>query len=496
MFRRLKNLVKLSTVYTASNILNRGFVFLLVPLYTRYLTTAEFGILAITDVVTSVGKIILSYGLQAASFRFYYIYQDEEDRKRFYGTIWLFSVITSLTITLVLSVLGEKLLGSLFREVEFSPYIQLAIWISYLRAGFELIPLQVFRARGQAWSYSKFSLASFLLTTATQIYMVAILKLGVVGALYGNLLASIVMAVFYSLAMFKIGRIFLSWDYLKPALAYSLPMMPHLIANWLLSLSDRFILERNVGLSDLGVYSLGDQFRQGYSIVTWGVNSAFMPTFGEAGQSLESPAYKALPRLVTYYILTLAVVALVFTLFAPEIVVLIASVKYAGAVNLVPWLVYSGLVYGLYYVPMNVITQIDKRTLDVSLFTLTAGAINIGLNLYFVPIYGIMAAAVNQFIGYMVLLLLIFVRAQRVFRIEYELARIVKILFATIMTFTLSQLFPTDSWLLNTLLKSIIFLVFPIFLWRLGFLTPSEQAGLMSLLVRFSQKKKGEEKWR
>lgn len=457
MPNRISGLFGLSILYVLGITFSRGAVFILIPLYTRYLIPSEFGILALTGIVTSLSRILLSFGFEGAAFRFYFIYTDAVLRKQFYGTIWLFTILMSGVITLVITLFATDLLGQLFAQISSYSYLAIAIWIAYLRSGFEIIPLQIFRARGQASSYLSCSLATFLLAVSIQYYFISVLNLGLLGALYGDLIAAFVMAIVYSVIMYRYCNLYISWKYLQPALAYSLPLVPHFIANWVLGLSDRIILERFVGMSQLGVYSLGDQFRQGYGVITSGANASIMPTFGKASQNSE--ALKNIPSLTTYYVLGIAFIGLTIAILAPEVIFTISPQPYHAAIYIIPWLISGMFFQGLYSIPMNVLSQTAGKTQKVWFATLTAGAINITLNLLTVPHFGIVAAAINTTFGYLILFLLINFMAQQVVHIQYQYTRILKIVLSTSLTFFIVRFANVDNVSITTFSIKLILLI-------------------------------------
>ena len=469
----LQNIAGRSAAFMVGTFLRRGAVFLLIPLYTAFLKPDAYAILAFVEVIISLTRIVFTLGLDTAAFRFYFAYETTDERRSFYTSIWLFQLGISALMTLVLTVVGKGLFGALIQNIPFDPYIRLALWIAFFRAGFEFIAMELFRAKGAARTYVWFSLAAFGVTVGWQIYMLAGLRAGVDGAVRGMLWAAVIMAALYAVAIIRECGPRPSFRFVLPALRYSLPLVPHFLAHWILSLSDRWILERNVSLADLGVYSLGDQIRQGYNVIPWSANSAIMPAFGRASRDHEQRAM--LPRLVTYYILGIGGAGLAVVLFTPLALPLIAPPEYGRAAAVVPWLILGAVFYGAYFMPMNVLAQTLGVTSTVSAVTLLAGGVNIGLNLLLVPRFGIMAAAVNTALAYGLLLVLMQRRAHARLPLAYEAARILKGGLALLAVYGLSVLVPHagPAWA-DWLLRLALIGLFPLVLFGLGFFESSE----------------------
>jgi O-antigen/teichoic acid export membrane protein len=477
MFVKLQSLFKLSSIYILGMVLNKGAVFLLVPLYVRYLTVSEYGMLAIFNALSSAIKIVLSFGIQSAAFRFYFVYKDPAEKKNFYGTIWVFLATISGSATLGLTYFVRTMSPNAFiQQIVIAPYAVLILWSVFFQISFEMLPLQILRASEKAHLFVGFNLFSFLLTSGLNIYFVAFLKEGVLGILRGNLIASILMAILYSFVMIRYAKINFLLQYLRPALRYSVPLIPHFFSNWLLSLSDRWILEKNnVGLDVIGIYSLADQFRQGYDVITWGVNSAILPIFGHAQSNDKCTNDKILPPLVTYYVLGILSIALGISMFVPEIVRIIARPAFYDAQIYVVWLIAGGLVSGLYFIPMNVMSQIVGNTKNISGATFLAGITNISLNLFFVPRYGVKVAAINTVIGYSVQFIIIFMLAQRLYPIKFEYRRISLAFAAGAIAFLVSRVVYFDGMMSGFLYKSVSLLVFPFTLSVFGFFSLKEK---------------------
>lgn len=485
MFERLKRLVGLSVIYSISDALGKGAVYLLIPLLTYVLSTDEFGIWAFLRIFFPIGQLIFSVGISQVAFRFYFVYTDDRERRDFFGAIWVFLLLVSSSL-LGLTLLVVRLLDVQgFSQIAFYPYIHLTLWAVVVRVAFESIPLQVFRAEENGGAYFAASLATFVLTLATHVGFVWVMGLGLIGALYAALVTSGLMGLYYSVVMLRKSRLNLNFrKFLGPSLAYGLPLIPHTVGFWGLGLADRLVLEANVSLTALGIYSLGDQFRQLYQLLVQGGNAALMPSFGRASNALSERAL--LPRLSTYYVLAMAYIGLGIAMYAPEVAAIIAPPAYAGAVAVIPWLVLGQFFMAVYFIPMNAIAQTAGQTRQVSVVTVTAAAINIGLNVLLVPRYGIMAAAVSTTIGYVVLFAFMQWQAQRIMPIAHQTGRLLRIVVVALAVYGLAQFVAVETLVFSIIVKSVVLLLFLPGLWLSGFLLPEEQAMLRQGVERLT----------
>lgn len=139
MLELLKRLTRNTVIYGLGNILQRGAAFLLVPLYTRFLSPADYGIVAIVNSIVQVLSIVYEMGQAGAVNRFYFEYADKRDELRNYlGTVFTFSLINTGLITALLLVFGKSIFPLILRDIPFDPYIKLALWIPFFS-----IPLSI-----------------------------------------------------------------------------------------------------------------------------------------------------------------------------------------------------------------------------------------------------------------------------------------------------------------------------------------------------------------
>ena len=209
------------------------------------------------------------------------------------------------------------------------------------------------------------------------------------------------------------------------SLAFGIPLLPHALSHWALSLSDRLILGRNLNQAQVGVYSLAYQVSALVSLLALAVNQAVMPVYARASQSSE--AIKALRHVVTFQFLIVAFLGMAAATLGPPTLLLLVPPSYWEAATFIPLLSLGAVLFGWYFVPMDSIVLIEGRTRSLFVWTLIAAATNIGLNVVFVPEYGAIVAAASTAVGYGLLFLLMLVYSRRGprERVPYEWRRIV-----------------------------------------------------------------------
>jgi O-antigen/teichoic acid export membrane protein len=471
-----------AALYGLADVLSRGSAILLVPLYTGYMSPAEYGILGVASMATSLLTMVLSFGGQSVVMRFYHQPLSSGEKARFLGAFWLFLIAVPAVVLCALYALALTLGAMLVPGLSLRPYLELILGISYLTIAFGTVLPSLLRAREEARHYLLISLLTLLLTGGCSIYFVALLEMGAAGALAAQLAALLVVSAITSVMLLR--HVAIGWRRasLRQALNYGLPLLPHFAAHWTLSISDRAIVGRFAGLTELGAYTLAYQFGTLLQLLVSGVNQALMPTFSRAANQMSER--EKLGRLATYYYLIVAFLALAFALTAPDLVALLAPQAYGGAADLVPYIALGIAAMGVYFVPMNALSLTAGQTRLIPLLTLVAGVSNVMLNLIFVPRYGALAAAVNTAIGYSILAVLTAVYATRVIRIDYELTRIAKLVAAALLLYIIGASVHLDPPLFSLAIKCGIASSLPFILWCTAFWTSEEQAGTVQTLTR------------
>lgn len=484
MFGQLKSLVAQSATYGLGDLLTKAIAFLLIPVYTRYLSVADYGILGVASSLTAVLGILYPLGLNAAAMRFYYDAPDEASRRDLLGTLAVAVLLIGLGLTLVLAAtpLGPTVLGAAVREIPFSPYITTLLWTACF-ANAATIPLVIFRVRERPRRYVAYTVGGFLLTTAAILYFVVGRRAGALGNLRGVMLASGVMMVAYVIATFRHANLTFRRRWLAEGLAYGLPVVPHLLAHWALTLSDRSILNHLVPLEQVGVYTLAYQVSAALGLITQALNTAWMPFFYRLAS--ESDAERKLARFFTYYLGIATFAALGLAMLGGDVILLVANPTYHAAARWVAVITLAHLAQGFYY-PAVFALFYRRKTAYLPLLTGSAAALNIALNLALVPAWGIAAAAWSKVAAYIALAGITFAVGQRVYPIPWEHRRL------GVMVGVGAALWAVSALLLGPMplgarmaARLALFATFPPVLWVARFPTDDERGHVMRLLARW-----------
>lgn len=480
MFPEIKRLFKHTSIYGLGDIVGRSMAFVLIPLYTHYLSRAEYGVMALAYVFIGFVNVLYIMGLNTAFLRFFVAEKQREGRKTIFSTTVLFLACTSLLGSLCLWFASPTVASFLFRSSDYAFYVRLMALILFIDT-LAQFPLLVLRALERSKLYAAVTVARFALTVGLNLYFVLFLRKGVEGVLVSNFLASLfVFSALLPLSVSYLRRAF-SLTLMKNLLNFGLPLIPAVLCVLIIDLSDRYILEHFSGLEQVGVYSLGYRLGMIMTLFVSAFRFAWPPFFLSVAEQEEAKEIYA--RVLTYFLLAGSVLFLGVTLYLKVVLRLFVGSQYWGASPIVPVVLLSYLFYGL-YVNFIVCVYITKKTKPIPYITGLAAAVNIGLNLLFIPRFGMMGAAVATLLAYISMATALFVVSRRMYLIQYETQRILKIASAAAIVFAANFVLSSSRGSVEFALKSLLMVLFFALLVVFRFFQAGELSALKRITLR------------
>lgn len=377
-------------VYTGLAALSRASSILLAPFLTRHLSGSEYGDLAFYQSAAAVLAMLLSFGLQAAVTRFFFEGADRNAALTKAGGVarWLLLSVgagaTLLSAALVLSPLSES---------------NKHHWFSTLLAAVGTasiaVPLALARARQLPFVVLLLAIAELGGNVAATLALVGPLDRGINGALEAMAVSGALSAVTAVAVVFLSVPGKLVGSHLREALGFSLPLIPHFIANQLLTIGDRWILKANGLEARLGPYALATQLSAPIGMIVGAHNETASAELGE-GSRLRGRDWlhtQLRPLSKGYYRIVLPLCILVSAL-APLLPILFSD-RFAEASLLLPFIGLSLVVEVLYYPAANILF-FANATRYIPILSIAAGVVSLVLNLVLIPRWGAWGAVASR----------------------------------------------------------------------------------------------------
>jgi O-antigen/teichoic acid export membrane protein len=427
----LQRLAKLSLAYATGDVLAMGINFLLTPLYFAFLAPEQLGALNLLLALSTFLKIFFRLGLDSAFIRIFYDVKPE-DRKRFAGTVAIFSAAFSAAVFALAWLLATPLSIAVFDEAGHESWIRLAA-ADILASSFVFVPMSLLRIEGRAALMSSYSLARHFLNTALKVGLV-VAGHGVTGALISDIAASALLALLL-LSELR-SRAVLAFDIgpLREALRFGLPKVPHGVLFQCLNLADRRILLEFVSLAQVGVYAVGNNFAGAMKFPLSAFEPAWQPFVFESAKKPEGARDIAL--VATRVAIVFVAIALGLSLVLPDVLLLMSRnhPEYHGAGPLIPVVILGFLFQGFFFLS-SVGISITKHARYYPMITALSAAVNIALNFLFIPRFGIMASAWATAAGWAITAYAGATVSNRLYPLSIGWPRIAAALAAAVVTF-------------------------------------------------------------
>lgn len=396
--RKYKNIsesVKCSLYYIVCNIFQKGIAFLTVPIFTRMMSTDEYGQFTVFQSWTQVILILtswnLAYGvLNKALTKF-------EKHDEYVSSIQgFYSAITILFF--ILYFLLKPLTGNF---LNIPPYIELLFVIETLCT--PALALYTVKARFEL-HYKIPVLVTMILTVANPtigIILVNRMTQKGIARILGYLIAQIIVcAPVYLINLLK-GKKFFEKEFWKYTFEFSLPLIPYFLSTIILNQSDKIMISRLCGDSFAGIYGIAFSLAMLLRIINESVDASFVPWMYKKIKANELSQIKSLSSSIIVGITALNMIVILFT---PELVKIIGSEKYSAAIGIMPVLTISVcLMFQTAF--FNHIEMYFEKNKVIMAASIVLSGLNIILNYIFIKAYGYQAAAYTTLFCYLIMLI-------------------------------------------------------------------------------------------
>lgn len=385
--------VKASALYLIGNIITKAIAFLTIPIFTRLLTTTEYGIVNTYTSWVNIATVVITLSLYN-SFRAALADKGEDFESycasaiRLSGVLFSISmVLATLAIVIVPSLRGIGWMIFACLVQAFGTFCVTAMSTKYM--------LQ--------FQYSKRAVYMIVPNVLCAVLSIVLMYLHEENRYVWRILAYVVVYIlFISTTFWTMRKEKTKTEYWKYAIAYSLPLVFHGLSLVILSSSDRIMITAISGAAESGVYSLVYNLGLISVAVSTSLEGIWLPWFISKFKNRE---IQIINEKAKYLIENITVVVIGVMLVAPEILQVMASEQYWSGKPIIFPVVVASYIMFLYDLAVNVEYQC-KATKKIATNTMMAAAINVILNLILIPIFGAIAAAYTTVIAYFFSMLL------------------------------------------------------------------------------------------
>jgi O-antigen/teichoic acid export membrane protein len=485
----LTGMFRLWSVYGLSSILGRSIAFLLLPLYTRVLSPEEYGIRAMVALGIELTMLLVAFGLKEATTRFYVGGPDGVLRPHAASTGMLTHaglIGAGVAVGLVAS---PWLAGALLGDSTLAPYLRLGLIAGFFMHVHEGAFVYL-RARGRARTVAMISLATLVASVALNLLFVVVLRWGVAGIFYSEILVFAVSGtIFTTRALREVG---VRWE--RPlALAmmrFGAPLMVMPFAWLFVTRADVMFLTHYGSLAYVGIYALSVQCAQVlWLAVVYPFRNMWDPMQFRIG---EDDAGRRMFRRTFQWVTFLAVVAAFgCALVAEDVIRVMAAPAFHGAAAVVPILVIAHVLEAV-YVFFNTALLVRNRTTLVAAVAVITVAANLAANAVLVPHFLAGGAAAARVVAQAVMVLTTCVLAQRLWPQSPNLRALATVGAWAVALFAVARSLPELPLLVILPVKGVLVLALVALSIGTGALDRGELQGVWRMLrPRLSPRSRG-----
>ena len=398
------NLFQGFIVYLGTSVLNKAIPFFLLPILTNYLTTEEYGILAIYQVLISIGLPLVGLNMGNVITRNFF-----SKSKEFIASM-LFNLFVVLTVssTIFLIVISGYLLagGSQFSIPQNWLYVLPVIAFMNMVNNFNLT---ILRNRKRAAEYGAFEISRTVVDLSLTILLIVVYSYGWEGRATGILVGSLFIGIISVFRIWQSGYLLFEFDttQIKEILKISLPLIPHALGGVMITLSDRIFIDLMVGTSAVGIYTVGYQFGMIMILVVTAFNKTWSPWMYEL--LAEEKEENKFTIVKSTYLVSggFIMLALVVTGISHYLLPFMTAEEYHDGFAYVIWIALGYAFLGMYNLVFPYGVYIGN-TKYLGVITFSAACLNLVLNYNLILLNGTIGAAQATLVSYAFLFLVLF----------------------------------------------------------------------------------------
>jgi len=452
--------------------LQKGISFVTVPIFTRMMTTEEYGTytlyLSWLQIFTVITSLYLNNGVFDNGMSKF-----ADDRDRYTSSMQGLTVcLTTLVFLVILLFMEqfEELLGMssfliilMFAEMYVTP--ALAFWTGRKRFEYKYV------------SVVAVTLAKSLLNPMLGIVMVMLSRDAVAARVVSVVIVELIFCGTVMALQFLRGKCFFNKEYWKYGVVLAAPMLPHYLSTVILNQGDRVMIDRMVGATELALYGVAYNIGMLVKLFVSAINSAITPwVYGK----LKKGDIASIKSRFSLLMILVAVISLGLMLISPEVVLIFGSSKYADAVHVIPPVaasVFFVFLYGIISYP----EFYYEKTWFLMIASLGAAVLNIVLNYFLISMFGYVAAAYTTLACYIVYSVGHQIISSRILKVETGEDTLIDIR----LTVLISALLILACWLVQFVFGSVLIRYGILLVGFLGAIAARRQ--IMELLVNFDK---------
>lgn len=388
-------------IYSAGNMFFKLVLFLAIPIYAYFITPEDLSLLEILDPAEQFIFGIANLGILQAFYRYFSRYESGTERTDVVSSIFWFTVISAILWSIVFFILAPFIVPVLLPDHPLSWLCFYLTITSLILRFIHVVPNGYLILSGQAIKQSWLQISGGLLFVGFLSITIIFFDRNIEAAFIGRLFLFVPLIIVGIYHIFPYIRFRFNPGMMKSMLLFSLPFVLSAAAYPILNYFDRWLLSILIDSRSTGIYGMSYRFGMipGMLLVTPFLKAWRPFIYTHDDEETQKTVYR---RVMLYYTLLGCLLWLVLSVFSEEIIRIFTAEDYYPGHVIIPYIAGSQFFYGLGWILFAGLA-VREKTLFIGVITMIGALINIGLNLFLIPIWGITGAAVSTLLAFLIM---------------------------------------------------------------------------------------------
>ena len=466
-------------IYGAGVVLSKAVAFLMLPIYTRYLSPADYGVLRLLEMVLEVASIVAGSRLGAGIFWFYHKAQTDAERRKVLSTAMIVLLLSYAVATAAIYVFAPTIAEIALGSVQDVGLVRIAGMGLAFESLF-LVPTAYLRLGDRSLLYVSVMTGKLILQVTLNVVFVVFMGLGAKGVLLSTLAGNILTGTGLMIYLVRDVGVRFSNRAARDLIRFGMPFVATQVATFILTFGDRYFLRRVTDTSAVGLYALAYQF--GFLLAMLSevpFSMVWEPARFEIAKRPDRDELFA--RGFTYFNLVLVTIAVCIALFVGDLLRIMAAPAFLPAADLVP-IILIAYVFQSWTLVHNIGIQVREQTGWYTVAT-WAGAIVaiIGYAVLIPRFYGL-GAALATVASFAVVEWAVYAVSQRLWPVRYQWGPVIRATLLAVGACVVGVLLPRSNVGISIALRMLVLLAYLGCVWQSGVLTASDRLAIRQFL--------------
>ena len=412
-----KKLLKNSFIFVLGDVLNKAVPFFMLPVLTRYLTPEDYGIISLFTVFVSILAVFTGLSIHGAiNVNFFKMKKD--DLKVFIGNCIIILNVSTFIVLFFIYMLHPLIIEKLNIGIE---WIFVGVVLAFSQF-LTTINLLLWMAEEKPKPYSIYQISQTLTVTLLSLTLIVGFRMNWEGQLIATTIGTLLFSIISFVFIIKRGYLIFQpkKEYMKDALQFGVPLIPHALASWVITGADRIVIMGILGTSATGIYAVGYQIGMIMGVLVTALNKAWNPYIYKILST--NPTLKDKKKIVKFtyiYFIGIFLFAIIFSKISELLIPYFLGEKFTEATKFILYFSITFSFQGMYFMVTNYIFYV-KKTHILAYVTFSTALLHLGLLYLLVNTNGSIGAAQANIITFAVTFFIVWILANKSYPMPWK----------------------------------------------------------------------------